>query len=276
MEKSLKKASLFMKSRRNLIKYNLLVYFSDLELVELLKINSNIFKIIKQYFLEWKNRLKLIAIDYKLDLTSSKIDNTKFEAIKNNRAYLVKETKANYIQFLDNGIRQYGLASGESWAHYHNPSYWKPVKCSNGTFGGLTHYLNDVCWLDTQLNLYNVRNGIYDVYLRQALNNSHNMNQDSLNLKILFFPYGGQAEPLEIWRSTFINNEMANFIKDKKNNNTNHNLIELKDCLLTRIDLSKFTDEKEGRIKIEFFHIDGWWKHGWYIDGVFIDKIESK
>jgi len=252
---------------RDLINFNLVPYFNLKENIEFSKINSYFHKGIKRYFQNWEKELKNeLSVKFNLDLENSNIiiDLTKLEAIKNQRGFLIKGTKANYIQFLLDGHRQFALTRGEAWAHYDNTKYWEKCKFSNGSFGGESYHLKIVCWLDLSLNFYNVKTDVYDVFLRQALNLNHNM-EDQLTLKIVVFT---ENREINIYEEQFMNKHMIDSLKKKFKNSSE----KLNDCKITKIDLTKYTNQKECKVSISFWHKTGLCKNGWYIDGAFLEK----
>lgn len=298
MEKKILKASCFFKKRKNLFKSLILPFLTDEEKINICSVDRAFHQNIKDHLIE---KLLKLTQNLNLDITENddRISKFIFNTIKNNTPFLVNKTRANYIQFQNNtnSYKYIALTTGEWWAHCDNPSYWEKKKLLNSTFGGETFYLRTVCWLDLVINFHAVKPGVYDVFLRQALESIYSMH-NALSLKVLVETKDKAEDKIQntqLFQSDFMSNEMIDSLlknnkettKEKfdtaklknirvmfdKKTTENENIV-LQDVYITTIDLTKFSESEFVKVKIAFFHQTGWWKSGWYIDAGILQKRE--
>lgn len=288
MEKSENfKAKLFFQKRKNIVRYCLLSFFTYKEKIYLANVSSCILKAVRESLSEWPEKLKELAESFSLDISNidKELDKNIFSTIKNKRGFLIENTKGNYMQFdSENNFRYLALTSGESWAHSDNPSYWQRIKLPNSTFNGESYRLNNVCWLDLIINFHSVKPGVYDVYLRQTVEFNRNTIKENLSLKVIVCSLNGGSET-KLYETKFMTEEMFQEVKNRSINKNKYKSYDesylfedpmdpnfLKDIYITTIDLTHFLFDEKLKVKIAFWHLNGYWKSGWIIDGAILHR----
>jgi hypothetical protein len=257
----------FFTTKKNIIKFHILSFLEQEEKFISRNINSTFFKAYKEYLTDKKNEIINLITSRKIELEYPNEKVTIIESIKNKIGYLIKNTRANYMQIFFNTFQHLALTRGEVWAHFDNPSYWNKVKLENSTFGGETFYLKNVCWLDLNINFNYVIPAKYDVYLRQGMKGKvFNLN-NGLTLSIIadyFDVNEAIIKKVELYKTNFMSDEIIKSLKNEI----------LVDTFITQIDIRSLPISPNDfvKVKIAFFHINGYWKSGWYIDGGILRK----
>jgi hypothetical protein len=263
----------FLLTNKNLIKFYIYPLLENKEIIKFSKINSSFFQAFKIYVQDWQNELNILAAKFDLDIKNDSFKNlNRLQAFHKGVGYKINETKSNYIQFIPDGYRHFALGIGEYWAHQDNQNYWKKTFFENNSFGNETYQLIDVCWIDPCFRLQKVKTDSYDIYIRQAIKKTSNIN-NSMILRLIVLD---GVQEIEIYKQHFLDNNMKkDLIQELYQNSTKTTPEKLVDSFLVSIDLRKFTKAGECTVLIKFFQDNGNWKSGWYIDGVFLEKHDG-
>ena len=268
MEKNLTNIEKFLLSHKLLNDYLLFPLLSLRDLIEIAKVNRVMNKLVKNYFLYWKEELQLLAELHNLDLKSAPIDDTKLNAIKNNRKYLVKGTKANYRKIEMNSVNYLAGAHGESWAWSEDKRYWEFKENQESMFGGITPVLNYVWWINACVSIPKVKVGKYNVILRHGLNQYYEMK----NVQTLTISFDNkEKKKVEVYKTNFMTKQMLSDFSNIFQNNYGR----LFNFYITTIDLKEYTDELYIDLQLLFYLTEGTCKSGWLFDGFILEEVNQ-
>ena len=182
--------------------------------------------------------------------------------------------RKNYLQVKDGKISKIVLANCFPWAGKKQTEYWTLKKEIEGNYLNFPayHLSGDICWIHLTFVIRNVSKGNYKLFLNTYFEAKMHNN---LNLII------------SIGKNTIYKKDKwpdKQFIDD----NFSFNIIMLKEISLFEIKQEDFDirtepfgieeneDEKvikeDGNLYVEFVHATSWWKSGWIVGGIRIEK----
>ena len=263
------------KMSQNLTKY-LFDFFSYKELCEMGKINLYFMNNVIDYFEEnepWPEKIRKLKSKYNFKIYQNEVDYTLEEAkIKKRRYKFPSETedkKVNYYQYDIDGNKYISIARTFDWAHKNNEMYWREEKIE-GSYekdSGVP-YLITVCWIDTHFSFYHVKPNNYKLYINEHFIKSKRF-KGKVKLKVCI------DENIIIYDEKFPNNEIFdNNSSEREHSKLNEDYI----CFIRKEDFNEAKKDINGDcvINIEFIHLDGYWKGGWFIDGGILREINQK
>ena len=274
------KKKYFSKLTEVLISFNLLPFFSENEILSLIKINSKFYNSV----------IRLAKYHY--DFLSSKynIEAEKNIPPKQNEFYKQKDDKGHYIKFAYFNIEHISLFSENVWAWKDDKRYWEKVEAKNCLLGQKeTNHLIQVCFVDVNQTISHVFHGRYNLYLNHCV-----CNLFKEKLKLIVELDGGI-----IFEMKYPNSDL---IEKCRQRHENKNIFSKKQRFLrgprfpfrsnkvtlleNRVDKDFITQinipfdkklEENGQsghcLKVKFEHVEGSWKQGWLIDGFILEKI---
>ena len=265
----------FVKLSKNLTQY-LLQYFNYKEIYELGKTNVFLMNNVIE-FLEtnetWPEEVRKLKSKYNFKIFRGQVDLTLIDAKMNKRRYKFPQEEKqgiNYLQFDVDGNRYISIASSFGWAHKDNECYWTKEKVS-GSYekDQYVYYLNTVCWLDTNFSFYHVNpNNNYKLYINEFFNIKKRFEKKlKLTIKL--------GENKIIYEEKFPSPTIfASNSGQKENAQLKEDFI----CYIKKEDFNDIEKDKNGDclVKVEFWHLDNFWKGGWFIDGGSLVEISQK
>ena len=259
----------------NLTKY-LFDFFNYKELYELGKTNLFFMNNLVDYLHEsepWPEKVRKLKSKYKFTIYQNEVDSTLEEAKIKKRRYKFPsqdDKEVNYYQFDINGNRYLSIARTFSWAHKNNELYWREEKLE-GSYEKDQNvpFLVTVCWIDTNFSFFHVKPNNYKLYLNENFISNYNQFKEKVMLKVII------DENIIIYEKRFPDKDTFN-----KNSNKKENAILNEDfiCHIKKEDFDKAKKDDNGdcKIKIQFNHLDNFWKGGWFIDGGNLKEITQK
>ena len=270
------KAKLFNnKLSPNLTKY-IFNFLSYKETYEIGKLNLFLMNNVIDYFDQaepWPEKLRKLKAKYNLKIYQKEVDETEKEAKINKRRYKnSSEKEVNYYQYDIDGDKYIAIARTFSWAHKDNPEFWEEVKI-DGSYEPNQNvpYLKTVCWIDTNFTFFHVKPNNYQLFLNEHFVKGLNFIE-KVFIKVLI-------EDKIIYEKKFPSKEIYNNNKsNKKDSKLNEDFI----CFIKRDDFDSIIEEQKldvkgvCNVKVKFWHVDDFWKDGWYIDGGCLRVIDQK
>lgn len=259
----------------NLTKY-LFDFFNYKELYELGKTNLFFMNNLVDYLHEsepWPEKVRKLKSKYKFTIYQNEVDSTLEEAKIKKRRYKFPsedDKEVNYYQFDINGNRYLSIARTFSWAHKNNELYWREEKLE-GSYEKDQNvpFLVTVCWIDTNFSFFHVKPNNYKLYLNENFISNYNQFKEKVMLKVII------DENIIIYEKRFPDKDTFN-----KNSNKKENAILNEDfiCHIKKEDFDKAKKDDNGdcKIKIQFNHLDNFWKGGWFIDWGNLKEITQK
>ena len=263
------------KMSSNLTKY-LFDFFNYKELYELGKTNLFFMNNLVDYLHEsepWPEKVRKLKSKYKFTIYQNEVDSTLEEAKIKKRRYKFPsqdDKEVNYYQFDINGNRYLSIARTFSWAHKNNELYWREEKLE-GSYEKDQNvpFLVTVCWIDTNFSFFHVKPNNYKLYLNENFISNYNQFKEKVMLKVII------DENIIIYEKRFPDKDTFN-----KNSNNKENAMLNEDfiCHIKKEDFDKAKKDDNGdcKIKIQFNHLDNFWKGGWFIDGGNLKEITQK
>ena len=268
-------AQLFNKKlSSNLTKY-LFNFFSYKDLYEFGKIDLFLMNNIIEYFEQnepWPEKVRKLKSKYNFKIYQDEVDQTLNDAKINKRRYkFPSENNVNYYQYDIDGDKYISIAKTFSWTHKDNPQYWTEKKIK-GSYepNEKVPYLITVCWLDTYFTFFHVKPNNYKLFINEHFSKKKNFKK-RVSLKVYIEDKIIYEEKKFPSKELFNNNSGV-----KENLRLNEDFI----CFIKKEDFESIINEKKldinGKVKVEFFHADDYWKDGWYIDGGCLKEITQK
>lgn len=221
----------------------------------------------------WPEKVRKLKSKYKFTIYQNEVDSTLEEAKIKKRRYKFPsqdDKEVNYYQFDINGNRYLSIARTFSWAHKNNDLYWREEKLE-GSYEKDQNvpFLVTVCWIDTNFSFFHVKPNNYKLYLNENFISKYNQFKEKVMLKVII------DENIIIYEKRFPDKDTFN-----KNSNNKENAMLNEDfiCHIKKEDFDKAKKDDNGdcKIKIQFNHLDNFWKGGWFIDGGNLKEITQK
>lgn len=258
----------------NLTKY-LFDFFPYKDLYEMGKINVFFMNNIVDYFQNnepWPEKIRKLKLKYNLSIHKNEVDGSLKEAKISKRRYKFPSEdgkNVNYLQYDIDGNKYLSIARTFSWAHKNNDSYWREEKIL-GSYEKDSNvpYLITVCWIDTNFSFLHVTPSNYKLYINENFVRMKRF-KEKVTLKVII------NDNIIIYNEKFPSQQIFNHNNNRKEDSKlNEDFI----CYIKKENFNEAKKDENGDcvVKIQFNHIDDFWKGGWYIDGGCLREITQK
>ena len=253
----------------NLTQY-LFMFLSYKDLCNFAKVNSFLFQSFKEFQRrKIENRINQIIKVFDLNTTSlNDINKNKFlyDSIKHKKQYFTN-VQGQYLEFQIDKLIIYSLADFSNWA-WKDSRHWPKKSLSNSLLGKKTPFLEQVCYLDTNIHFSSVEKGDYQLFIRQLF---VSLKRNTLVVTVSI------GNNKIVYKEDFPSHEMYSQNQVRQTSN-----FRLKNQFLCYISESDFdgveTNKQSGGYEIHVCFLgkdQTKWKQGWFIDGIILEKKDN-